>query len=305
MTTPRVKLAPGVPDWNSLGLAEPAALLAGAEWPRGSEPLAEADGVERRRTPLPGTVHADGRRNGKPAGVGTGWLHVTRWTRPALGELLRARFTQPASISLAERAWNLACALRSAGVSTGEPLAVVSEDRPIAARRSILVTRELEQLLPLPAWLERFDGPRDRRVLSSALGSLLGRIAASGVRLDGLRFDTLLAHEKSGGRSDCAIEQIRDIQDRTAVGGLAVSALPELAIGEVLGGRLGLALDSTERLELVRELGRTLPAGSAPRASEVLRCLRGALGSNASRDLRQRSARELLSFGSPELRRHA
>lgn len=305
MTTLRVKLAPGVPDWNSLGLADPAALLAGADWPRGSEPLASADGVDRRRTPLPGTVHADGRRNGKLAGVGTGWLHVTRWTRPALGELLRARFTQPASISLAERAWNLACALRAAGVSTAEPLAVVSEVRPVAARRSILVTRELEKLSPLGAWLGRFDGPRDRRLLSKAVGSLLGRLAGSGVRPRELRFDALLAHEKSGGRSDCAIEQLRDLQDRKLVGGVAVSALPELAIGEVLAGTLGPALDAAQRVKLVRELGRSLPAGLEPRATEVLRCLRGALGSGVAREARHRAARELFASGRAELSRHA
>ncbi|MCA8979885.1 MAG: hypothetical protein H6831_10645 [Planctomycetes bacterium] len=305
MTTPRVRLAPGVPDWNSLGLPEPAEMLAGAEWPRGSEALEGADGVERARTPLPGTVHADGRRNGKPAGAGTGWLRVTRWTRPALGELLRARFTSPASVSMAERAWNLACALRSAGVSTAEPLAVVSDDRAVAARRSILVTRELEKWLPLPAWLERFDAPRDRRLLSRALGSLLGRLVASGVRPNALRFDDLSAHEKSGGRSDCAIERIRDLQDRAAVRGLELSALPELAIGEVRGGRIGPALDAQERLELVRELGHSLPAKLAPRATEVLRCLRGALGSSMDRAARHRAARELFATELVELRRDA
>jgi len=305
MTTPRVKLAPAVPDWDALGLADPAALFAGGSMPRGSQLVEDREGVERWRTPLPGTVHDDGRRNGKPRGVGTGWLQVTRWSRPALGDVLRARFTQPASVSLAERAWNLSCALRAAGISTAEPLAVASEDRVVAARRSILVTRELEKMLPLSAWLERFDGAHDRRVLARALGSFLQRLASSGVRPAQLDFDALVAHEKSGGRSDCAIEQIRDIQDRTLVGGLAVSALPELALAEVLDGRIGAGSAAADRLELVRQLGRSLPPALRPTTSDVLRCLRGALGSTADRAERHAAARQLFGVTRGEVRRQA
>jgi lipopolysaccharide kinase (Kdo/WaaP) family protein len=305
MVTPRVKLAPAVPDWDSLGLADPTVLFAGGSMPRGSQLVEEREGVERWRTPLPGTVLADGRRNGKPRGVGTGWLRVTRWTRPALGDVLRARFTQPASISLAERAWNLACALRAAGISTAEPLAVASEDRAVAARRSILVTRELEKMLPLSDWLERFDRPHDRAVLARGLGSFLQRLANSGVRPAQLEFDTLVAHEKSGGRSDCAVEQIREIQDRSLVGGLAVSALPELALAEVLDGRSGVESDAADRIELVRQLARSLPESVQPTPAEALRCLRGALGQAATRQQRHAAARQLFGAARGEVRHQA
>jgi hypothetical protein len=240
-------------------------------------------------------VHPDGRRNGKPQGVGTGWLNVTRWTRPALAKVMRARFTKPASVSLAERAWNLACALRAAGIPTAEPLAVASENKAVAARHSILVTRELESMLPLSVWLERFSGAQDRRVLSRAIGSFLRRLASSGVRPARLDFDALVAHEKSGGRSDCAIEQIRELQDRALVGGLAVSALPELALAEVLDGRICDALDAATRVELIRELAAGMPPDLRPTNAEVLRCLRAALGESADREGRHRIARELFA----------
>lgn len=302
----RTRLAPGIPKWNSLGLADPQELLAGSALPRGSQQIEAGVGVERWRVPMPGTIHDDGRRNGKPLGIGTGWLRVTLWTHPALGDLLRARFTKPASISLAERAWNLHCALRAAGVPTAEPLAVASESSAVVARRSILVTRELEGMLPLAEWIERFHAPRDRRLLSRALGLFIQRLAASGVKPATLHFNAIVAHEKSGGRSDCAIEQIRDIQDRTLVGGLAVSPLPELALAELSNGKQTAAPDPDAGLQILRLLAASIAAQAVrPRSVEVMRCIRAALGDRAGRAERHATAREMLASSLTEVRRHA
>jgi len=233
-------------------------------------------------------------------------LYVTVWQRPGLREVLGARFTKPPSASLAEREWNLLCTLRAAGVPTAEPLGVASESRAIAARRALLVTRELDGMLPLPSWLERFDDERDRRQLSRALGLFLGKLAATGVRLPALHWSSIVAHAKSGGRSDCAAERIVDLRERTAIGGLELSGLPELALADVRGGHQGDPLGVTERARLLRQLACERPASNvALRATELLRVVRGALGERASRADRRALARELIDAFSGELRPRA
>ncbi len=293
-----------MPDWSALGIDDLGALLAGGAPPRRAERLADGDGFERWRVPLPGTPMPDGRRNGKPRGAGTGWLRLLRWTDARLGDRVRARVTAPRSASPAERAWNLSCALRAAGVPCAEPMAVAA-DGAIAAKRSLYVTRELEGLLPLDAWLERFPSARDRRELAAALGSFVARLAASGVRVPRFAWSDVVAHEKSGGRAACALEAITDARDRAAVRGIPVSALPELALAEVADGALGDADAAAERVRLARALAASAPASAraaSADARDLARFVRGALGASATRADRRAlfgELRALAAAGAP------
>ena len=189
------------------------------------------------RVPLPGTPDESGRLTGRPAGLGTGYLVVTRWRRTPWRELMRARVTRPRSASAAERDWNLLCLLRAAGVGTPDPLAVGTSER--GAGDSVLVTRELERCLELPAWLETARG-EVRRLGLAALGGTLRRIAAAGVELPRLHAEHVRLTEPACGLEildggACSAGPPDPAADPTA--GMRRNKAPGVALASVEGAR--------------------------------------------------------------------
>lgn len=219
-------------ELSALGLAssaelfEPTPVLS----PR-LEVLAESGGRARYRFPLPGTPDARGNLTGKPGPLGTGFLWLTVYRGGpgfgGLGELLRARCTQPRSASLAEREWNLLCHLRAHGVGTPEPVLVGARGAGLFAAHSFLLVRAPEDAFPLPRWL-RTDGigaERERGL--EALGRALARLLRSGVELPELRAEHLWLTPSGSG--ECETHE----QD-----GLRKNKLPGVTIVEVGGGRM-------------------------------------------------------------------
>ena len=241
----RVRLAPGVPDLAALGAEAPEDLFAGEPAPSARAELISADREsELWRCALPGTPDASGRRHGRPRGAGTGFVFVRRYRAATWRSLLRARFTEPRSASLAERDWNLFCHLRQLGVGTADPLAVASEQSGIFARCSFLVTRELSGMLPAPRWFRETHEPARRRAGLRSVGLFVSRLSRSGVDLPRLCAEHLfLSH---GTRRPDALPQR-----------IALSLSPEVALASVRGGRLtGRARDAAAR-ELLQRLDRT------------------------------------------------
>ncbi|MEE8469126.1 MAG: lipopolysaccharide kinase InaA family protein [Planctomycetota bacterium] len=227
-----VTLAPGIPDLAALGAAEPSDLLgtgAGLIGEARAQPLEAAPGSELLRCPLPGTPDENGRVHESPRGAGTGWILVQRFSRASLGQLLRARLRAPRSDSLATREWNLLCRLRQAGVSTPEPLALVRQRHPFFARRSALVTRELEGLTRAPDWFASERDAARRRLAVRSLGLMLSQLLSSGIELPNLcPADLWLADASVSGPAE-----------RRGMGpGLTWRALPEVFLCSVHGGRL-------------------------------------------------------------------
>lgn len=171
---------------GALGVDGPEPLLAGdaGRLERGRE-LPAAPGARRVAFALPGTADVRGNLTGRPGELGTGWVWLTSH-RPALGALLRARFAEPRSASLAEREWNVLCMLRAAGVGTPEPLCVGALGHGLVARRSFLVVRALEDAFPFPRWLATDGLGAERERGLAALAALLARLARTGLVLPAL-----------------------------------------------------------------------------------------------------------------------
>ena len=252
-------LAPGVPNLRALGAETPGDLLgigrALSEEARSQCVSRDASGV-LSRCPLPGTpAREDGRLEGRPRGAGTGWMYLRRYHACSLREALAARFTAPRSGSLAAREWNLLCRLRSVGVATPEPLAVASAGRGVFARRSALVTRELDGMGPALERLASGRDPKRRRRALRALGRALGRLLDSGVWLPRLAARHVYLGEAPAGGCDVA-PPIGD--------GLTWSKLPAVAITSTRGGRMVGALAEARQVELLARLD------ASSRAREVL-----------------------------------
>jgi Lipopolysaccharide kinase (Kdo/WaaP) family len=241
-------LESGIPDLAALGARCPEDLLGTGD-PLEGEAAAErlecADGVlEALRLPLPGTLR------GRPRGAGTGWVVLRRYGRGGWTRALRSRLTHPRSESLAVREWNLLCGLRAAGVVTPQPLAVVSEEHPVFARRSALVWRALEGWTSAPAWFEQVRDPTRRRRACTALGLTLSRLAAGGFELP-LRaehlslFEDKHADQPDASADSCGLEQVLAARTRSRgkrelefSANLRWRRLPEFALNEMGGGRL-------------------------------------------------------------------
>jgi hypothetical protein len=278
----RLQLGPGVPDLRALGVAEVGELLDDGRLPSPRAVEMARDGAGSLvRMPLPGTVGPDGRRGEKPRGAGTGWMRLRRWSDGSLAELLRARFTQPRSASLAERAWNVACHLRAHGVGTPDLLAVGAWGAGLVSRRSFLLTRELDGFESLERWLneELSDGARRRGAI--AVGSALGKVLASGAvlpRLDArslflsIEPDAAACLAESGGPRRnrmpsvvvTALEDARiDARDPVGRARDLLARLDASVRGEglerqrwrvLVHAARGARLDRAERRRLVREL---------------------------------------------------
>jgi hypothetical protein len=216
----------GLPDAEPL--FRPEAHLVATVGPR-AELRRERDGRIQGRFPLPGTPDHLGGLTGRPGGLGTGWVRFTTFESPAWRHLWHARLTAPRSVSLAEREWNLLCALRAAGVGTPEPLVVGTRGLGPVARRSFLVVRELEGAVALPRWL-RPDGlggePGERERGLDALAATLANLLRSRILLPHLAPDHVRVSPSSGG--DC--EHDGDTGPRR-------NRLPGISIDRVTGGR--------------------------------------------------------------------
>ena len=266
--SPDISFGPGVPGRESLGaetlddlLGSGTGLLDEARIELVSETKTRID----LRYPLPGTPDASGNLTGSPRGAGTGWVRLVRYREASFVESVRSRFTAPRSESLAARDWNLICALRASGVGTPEPLAVGGD-----GRRSFLVTRELTNMVRATDF---FVVNRSNQVRSDALvalGTFLGRVLRSGVRLPrldaGAIFIGLPKAVCEGEEEPIANKRIR--------------RLPPVVLTDVSGGRLGKLPSlraSAEWLEsLVRSLDRRVGLSEREFYSIFSRSLRGA-----------------------------
>jgi len=218
----------GVDDPEVLLAADPARLARGRELPAGP-------GARRVAFALPGTADLRGNLTGLPGELGTGWVWLTSH-RPALGPLLRARFGQPRSASLAEREWNVLCLLRAAGVGTPEPLCVGALGHGLVARRSFLVVRALEDAFPFPRWLATDGLGAERERGLTALGALLAHLARTGLVLPELAPEHLWVTPSGSG--ECETEGT----------GLRKNKLPGVFVADVQGARRARSAQESRRL---------------------------------------------------------
>ncbi len=232
------QLAPGVPGWTALGVADESELLEGrGSWDvPGAWELGEYPPHVTWRVPLPGTAvrvepsdrwdsssagstpsmrrarplgagtaeaQRPTRSRKRPAGAGTGWIDVQHFAPAGLGRALYARMSAPRSSSLALRQWNLLCQLRADGIVTPEPLAWCARGGQFFAQESVLVTRSLEGTLPVLEWMEAQSDPEPRRIGATALGLFLARLFASRVELGDLSLaDLHISTAQSQSRPD-------------------------------------------------------------------------------------------------------
>lgn len=295
-TGDRLKLDPELTGLAGLGVERSAQLLGAEPWdcPR-LEVLEPAGGnrPERLRFPLPGTPdRPGGAPTGLPAGSGTGWVVLERWHAAAWFALLRARFTQPPSASLAERHWNLLCHLRAHGVGTPEPLCVGARGAGVVSRSSFLVTRELEDYEPLADWLARETRPLERALGLFAVGAMLAKLLGAGVQLPELGPEHLFLSEIEAEEGSCSF-RATPLPD-----GLTRNRLPSVVLTNVRGGSLRrlTARDAARLLDRLDARGLAL---EVPERRRILsRALRG-----TSREFRRNVLRSLLDRRAADQRR--
>lgn len=284
MPESEIRLWPGVPDLHALGARDFDDLIGVSGQLEGEERgelIHEEPGRTVLRYPLPGTVTRAGERPTRPRGAGTGFVYLTRWTRGPLGERATARLTPPRSQSFASRAWNLICHLREHGVGTAQPLVMGEENSALFAKRSFLATRELELMLPIPAYLEQYRDPTSQRRLAHALGLLFARLFEAGVDLPHLRLDSVfVSHD--GGEGACAAQKIQEVLQPSAtcnspVPGLETNPLPELALATVHGGRIRDSLSEAEVLGVLRRMAEQVDSAWQLCPRELMRVAHYAL----------------------------
>ena len=250
-----LQLAPDVPSLEALGAQRLEDLLEGVslrEFDRAQpiDPDAHAR-VELWRYPLPGTpADEGGGLTGRPCGAGTGWVRLKRFRRAGVRDLWYARFSAPRSLSLAEREWNLICYLRAHGVGTPAPMAVGRVGGGVFARRSFLVTRELDATRPLPDAIQEARDPAARRALAEATGSLIARIFRSGAVLPELRArDLWVGRARADERAEPAAPSEH----------LTFGALPEVIVTAFGRGRIQNYVSDPQRITFLRRLASGLP----------------------------------------------
>lgn len=273
---PVLVFGPGVPGRKALGAETLADFLGhkGAlEEESRAELLRESSRCAELRYPLPGTPGEDGRLTGAPRGAGTGWVRLVRYRGGGFIESLRARFTEPRSSSLAERDWNLLCALRASGVGTPEPLAVGSLGGGFS-RRSFLVTRELQRVRRLEDWFREEQSPSARRLGLAALGAFAGRLLRSGVDLPQLKRESGRELWIGVPREACEGEEAPVAKQR-------MRRLPPVFVTSVRSGRLEEPLDPPRAAKRLRSWWLALPEDARPSATESFSILRRALANQA------------------------
>jgi len=264
MQTDRVHFAPPVDGFESLGAESLDDLLAPdrlATWSRAELlPSRSADLVAR--VPLPGTPDADGRVHERPRGAGTGHL-VLRLYRTRFGAGLHARLTHPRSQSLAERDWNLACRLREAGVATPDLLLAGARGAGFFARRSVLVVRELGDMLPFDRW-ERLERTEEERALGlEAVGHALARLERSRVVLPELEPGDVYVHRRPAAAGACSAK------GRPGLPSVPIHRLPGVVFANLRGGLI-VASDGDRRVhEAVARLRRALSLPASATAEGV------------------------------------
>jgi len=247
----RERLTWGVPGaaLADLGLDSSAPLFSGgAELGPRREVLEDSPARLRVRFALPGTPDARGNLSAKPRALGTGFLWLTI-PRGSTRELLRARFTAPRSLSLAEREWNLLCVLRAAGVGTCEPLLVGALGAGLVSARSFLLVRAPAVAFPLSRWLRTDALGAERERGLAALGLFLGRLGRAGVRLAGLSAADLWITPSGSG----------ECETHGPESGLRKNKLPGVTLVEPRGARRDAVPTDCTRLfaELAPELSLT------------------------------------------------
>jgi hypothetical protein len=259
------RTAPGVPGLEALGAAR------AEDWLGDGSALETGDRIEVvsqgavetvARLPLPGTPDADGVQREKPRGAGTGWL-VLRVFRGGGADLLRARFTQPRSTSLAARRWNLICHLGAHGIGAPQ-LVAMGEAGP---SESFVLERELDGFVPLPV-LVASDLPLERRrLIQRSVGLSLAALFRSGTWLPELRLEHLLVQpDESGGTpqgsAHCAALEIENLQVEThtlRTLQLKRRRLPGVAFARFPRARVLSFVSPRRRRRLLAALDRSAP----------------------------------------------
>ena len=277
MKTTAIRLAPDVPDLAGLGADCFEDLMGWTEGlvggPR-AELLEEGPGWKLWRVPLPGTPDEAGKVTERPRGAGTGWIRIKRFEGGGFRRAMGARFREPRSSSFAGREWNLLCRLREEGVPTPEPLAVGEVSAPLFSPASVLVTRELEDVQPLVAWLEERPDTRNRARLSRALGVFFRRLFQAGVSpLTLTPGSIVVGTEDPSEPSDCALVQLAPKTEKE----LRFGDLPDVCLVDVPAGLNQAELETGEALGVLSEVGAHLQGASVRERHRVLfgACLRG------------------------------
>ena len=277
MKTTSLRLAPDVPDLAGLG-AECFEDLMG--WTEGlvggprAELLQEGAGWRLWRVPLPGTPDAAGKVTERPRGAGTGWIRIKRFEGGGIVRAMGARFGQPRSSSFAGREWNLLCRLREEGVPSPEPLAVGEVSAPLFSPASVLVTRELEDVQPIGAWLEERPDARNRARLSRALGVFFRRLFQAGVSpLSLTPASIVVGTEDPNEPPDCAFVQLAPKAEKE----LRFGDLPDVCLVDVPAGLAQAELKTGDALGVLSSVGASMTGASARERHRVLygACLRG------------------------------
>lgn len=277
MNTSTLRLAPDLVDLASLGADCFEDLMGWTEGLVGAaraELVAEGEGWKLWRIPLPGTPDESGLVTEAPKGSGTGWIRVKRYEGGGLSDVMRARLKQPRSSSFAVREWNLLCQLRERGVPTQEPLAVGEVSAALFSPSSVLVTRELESVLPMDKWLKERADERSRARLSRALGVFYRRVFAAGVGPIELSPSALaVGLEDPTGEADCAFVQLMPAVE----GALKFGDMPDVSIDVLPQGLSHVELTLSEQLSCLMAFGSQLAGFSAREGYRVLysACLRG------------------------------
>jgi len=277
MKTSTLRLAPDLVDLASLGADCFEDLMGWTEGLVGAaraELVSEGSGWKLWRVPLPGTPDDSGKVTEAPKGSGTGWIRIKRFEGGGLTEVMRARLKQPRSSSFAVKEWNILCQLRERGVPTQEPLAVGEVSAALFSPSSVLVTRELESVLPMDAWLSERGDTRSRARLSRALGVFFRRVFAAGVGPVELAPSSLaVGLEDPTGEADCAFVQLMPAVE----GALKFGDMPDVSMDLLSQGLGHLELSLGDQLASLMSFGAQFDGLSAREGYRVLygACLRG------------------------------
>ena len=207
MQNDRIHFAPPVEGFIALGGESPDDFFCPdrlTTWSR-AEILPSRVGDLVARVPLPGTRDAEGRVYERPRGAGTGFV-ILRVYRTSFRQGMRARLSHPRSLSLAEREWNLSCQLREAGVGTPDLLMALARGAGFYSKRSVLVVRELTDMLPFDQWLADPElGSQDRELGLESLAGAIDRLERSQIVLPALQVEDIFVSKRAKSKRACGL----------------------------------------------------------------------------------------------------